>query len=162
MNKETIAQRLRLFRETKKSTATEMANFLGISVPGYTGYETGRRNLPLKYASILCDIGCNLNWLIANVGNMELEQSETKNEEKERKQIESLVEMNRDSIKLNLISAQSLENSTGTNFNLSSAIKNFSAMENHMKIKCEKCGNLDVSIDTIESTQTAYMLQKIE
>jgi len=40
---------IKKIRKSRKETRREIANILGVSVPGYTNYENGYRKMPISY-----------------------------------------------------------------------------------------------------------------
>ena len=66
----TISERLKYFREfVKNETTLNFSLIMGISQNNYYAYENGNRGIPDDVYAKLSDIGCNLNWLIAGIGN---------------------------------------------------------------------------------------------
>ena len=66
----TINERLKYFREfVKNETTLNFSLIMGISQNNYYAYENGNRGIPDDVYAKLSNIGCNLNWLIAGIGN---------------------------------------------------------------------------------------------
>ncbi len=72
--KESIANRLKTFRLSKKATQKDMASALGCSEITYNRYERETTLPRTEDLSFLYNMGCNLNWLITGEGTMEDEQ----------------------------------------------------------------------------------------
>jgi transcriptional regulator with XRE-family HTH domain len=127
-----ISERLRMFRKSKKITATEMAKFFGKTSAGYGFYETGKRNIPIEETFLLHSMGCNLNWLITGKGNMYWDAKTDPPSENEL--IRTLITSNEKQ-------ANSLENSTKTAENCSVAVLNLSEFIKNSKSVSIKGGN---------------------
>jgi len=74
VDEKTVFERLKEFRQQKKITAKDMAEFLSKDYSGYLLCEHGKRNLQLDDILFLFNMGCNLNWLIAGEGPMEWDE----------------------------------------------------------------------------------------
>lgn len=63
--------KLKKIRNHFSATQDKMAEFLGIGTRTYTSYERNENNPPYSMLISLCkNQNVNLNWLIADVGNM--------------------------------------------------------------------------------------------
>ena len=79
VQKESVGNRLKTFRLSKKATQKEMAFALGCSTITYNRYER-ETNLPsTENLSLLYHMGCNLNWLITGEENMDIDETKYEN-----------------------------------------------------------------------------------
>ena len=74
---QTIGERLRLFRESKKLTQAQMADALDATTIGLQGNERGRALPNSKVLIGLYNLGLNVNWLLSGDGPMLLADSTT-------------------------------------------------------------------------------------
>lgn len=63
--------KLNTLRKELRLSQSEFAEKLGVSYRAYTSYERGDRGMPIEFLSSLVNLySVNLNWLIANNGEM--------------------------------------------------------------------------------------------
>jgi len=78
--KDSIANRLKTFRLSKKATQKDMASALCCTIPTYNRYERGVAIIGTKDLESLYYMGCNLSWLITGKENMDISESKNEND----------------------------------------------------------------------------------
>ena len=72
-------EKIRLsFNLNAKEFVAQIGNFYNISYRAYTSYESGERKMPVEFLKVLCEhYNVNLNWLIADKGEMFIDKNST-------------------------------------------------------------------------------------
>lgn len=72
-----IAARLKYIRAVNRTSQSEMAEALGVSLRAYQNYERDDRSLPIDLAIALHGSGVSLEWLLLGRGEMKRESCAT-------------------------------------------------------------------------------------
>ncbi len=74
-----------------KEFVAQIGKFYNISYRAYTSYESGERKMPVEFLKVLCEhYNVNLNWLIADKGEMFI-QSSTSDDTKLKSEVEEIL-----------------------------------------------------------------------
>ncbi len=75
-----VHERLKKAREMEKLSITEMAEYLGMSFPGYRDNENGKRTPKSSVIEGFVQMGFNANWILTGEGPMRLPDANQVNE----------------------------------------------------------------------------------